>query len=97
MNRQSSPTPARTRSRRSREEWIEIQTHYRQSNQSQSEYCREHQLSLATFSKWRRRLNEEPSADFVALTPEVNEAPSCGRFNIRLDLGDGLVLELSKG
>jgi len=97
MNKLSSPTPARTRSRRSREEWIEIQTHYRQSNQSQSEYCRQHQLSLATFSKWRRRLNEEPSADFVAIPPEANEVSSSGCFNIRLNLGDGLVLELSKG
>jgi len=97
MNEQSSRTPAGNHTRRSRKEWIEIQAHYRQSNQSQSEYCRQHQLSLATFSKWRRRLNEEASTDFVAIIPESNETPCAGRFNIRLDLGDGLVLELSKG
>jgi len=97
MNEPSPPTPVINRTRRSREEWIEIQTHYRQSNQSQSEYCRQHQLSLATFSKWRRRLNEESSADFVAVVPETNEVTSTGSFNVRLELGDGLVLELSKG
>ena len=83
MSEPNSPTPVTNRTRRSREEWIRIQTHYRQSNQSQSEYCRQHQLSLATFSKWRRRLNEESTAEFVSIVPETNTMVSRGSFSVR--------------
>ena len=93
-------SPEITRVRRTREEWISILNHYRQSNSSQSAFCREHNLSLTTFNKWMHRLKTESASvsepDFVAVTTEqtADAPPQSGKLHVRLTLGDGAVLEL---
>ena len=93
-----SPRTQSTRVRRSREEWIRIMEEYRQSNCTQAAFCRENELSLATFNKWAHRLKCELSSGFVAVTPQETTArvEEAATFHIRLTLGDGVVLELSK-
>lgn len=93
-------TSAVTRIRRSREEWIAILDQYHQSNCSQSEFCREHNLSLTTFNKWVHRLKAESESvaepAFVAVTTDqvVDAQRQSGKLRVRLSLGNGAVLEL---
>lgn len=86
------------RLRRSREQWIEIVQQYRQSNCTQAEFCRQNGISLATFNKWIHRIRTETESGFVEVTP--NESPVAdiqkGGFQVRLTLGNGVVLELSQ-
>ena len=93
-------SPAVTRIRRTREEWIAILDQYRQSNCSQSEFCRDHNLSLTTFNKWVHRLKAKsasvPDPAFVAVTTDhsVDAEPQSSKLHVRLMLGNGAVLEL---
>ncbi len=95
-------TPAVTRIRRSREEWIAILEQYHQSGSSQSAFCREHDLSLTTFNKWVHRLEaklatvSEPA--FVAVTADqtVDAQPQSSKLHVRLTLSNGAVLELQQ-
>lgn len=91
------PRPSR-RLRRSREQCIEIVQRYRDSDCTQAEFCRQNGISLATFNKWMHRLSTETESGFVVVSP--NEPPvadvQSGRFQVRLTLGNGVVLELSQ-
>ena len=93
-------SPAATRIRRTREEWVAILDQYHQSNCSQSEFCRDHNLSLTTFNKWVHRLKTEsasvPEPAFVAVTTDqpVDVAPQSIKLHVRLTLGNGAVLDL---
>ena len=93
-------SPAVTRIRRTREEWISILDHFRQSNCSQSTFCREHDLRLTTFNKWMHRLKTESASvsepDFVAVTTDqaVDAPLQSSALHVRLTLSNGAVLEL---
>ena len=95
----TQPSLSATRIRRTREQWIEILDQYRQSNCSQSAFCRDHNLSLTTFNKWVHRLKTEssvPEPAFVAVTTDqpVDVQPQSIKLQVRLTLGNGAVLEL---
>ena len=93
-------TPAARRIRRTLEEWITILDQYLQSNCSQSEFCREHNICLTTFNKWMHRLKTEPASistpAFVPVTTRqtVDAEPQLGKLHLRLTLGNGAILEL---
>ena len=96
----SQSVPTATRIRRTREEWITILDQYRQSNGTQSAFCREHNLSLTTFNKWVHRLKTESASvsepAFVAVTTDqtVDAQPQSSKLHVCLTLGNGAVLEL---
>ncbi|MGB7306889.1 MAG: hypothetical protein WBD13_21690 [Burkholderiaceae bacterium] len=98
------------RVRKSAEQWREIVDRQRTSGLSQAAFCRQENLASATFYKWQNRLNQaatsapwhsagdsghDLSAPFVSLgTVPGGAAPST--MTVRLDLGAGLVLEISR-
>lgn len=88
------------RVRRGREEWQRLLLRHEVSGLGIKAFCQNEQLSEASFYRWRGILNgnaqpREASA-FVDLGPlrPAGEAPS--RLELRLDLGDGLLLHLMR-
>ncbi len=93
------------RIRRSAEQWHELFTEYEASGLSQSAFCQQRGLAIATFSKWLARLRDSgelvrtPSSGFVEVQrSNVGSAPpTSSPMTIRLDLGAGMTLEISRG
>jgi len=92
------------RVRRSREQWQRIITEYESENLTQKEFCANHNLGSVSFSKWYHRLKSAQGNGFVALPIGgiekaenlSGEAQTTNHFDVRLELGDGLVLHLSR-
>ncbi len=92
------------RVRRSREQWRRIIAEYESENLTQQEFCAKHNLGNVSFNKWYHRLKSDQSNGFVAL-PVVNTekaenasgvTQTTNHIEVRLELGDGLVLHLSR-
>jgi len=91
--------------RRSEGEWRSLLSRYRTSGLSVAAYCRREAISAASFYRWRDVLGEEGQdrradvgdeitpvfVDVGALNPIAATKP---RLELKLDLGDGLVLHL---
>jgi hypothetical protein len=60
---------------------------WRESGLSQSRYCRERGISLATFGYWKRRLDEKSEERFVLFKPQ---APRRKGKRLCLILPDGV-------
>ena len=61
-------------------------------------FCRDRGVGLATFYLWRQRLSSAPpvsSPTFLEL-PGVSVLPQAMRWQIELELGDGIVLRLAR-
>jgi putative transposase len=102
-------TNARTemRVRRSREQWRALLSGFTNSGLSAQAYCRQEGISSASFYRWRtilgssgvnrraERVRNAASA-FVDAGPLglPRTQPLSRRLELRLDLGDGLVLHL---
>lgn len=88
-------TRSRQHVRRSEQEWREIVQRFEASGQSQRQFCKSEDITLASFARWRRRLQATgtPAAidsGFVELaTPSV--APS---WSIELELPGGSILRV---
>ena len=83
---------------RSDAEISEYLQRYRASNQSQSEFCREHELPRSTFNKWVNKhssVKEGLKCSFIELKPTPREKlckePSTLNISIKL----GSLFELS--
>ncbi|NLQ19201.1 IS66 family insertion sequence element accessory protein TnpB [Marinomonas sp. M1K-6] len=87
--------------RRSSSEWQQIIGDQAESGLSAPQYCEQHQVSYASFSKWRQHFSgtKKPSdsmhSDFIDLS-QVPALSGSGRWNITLRLGDGVELRLSR-
>jgi|TARA_R110001606_G_scaffold366490_1_gene521694 hypothetical protein len=87
--------------RRSSSEWQQIIEDQAQSDLSAPQYCQQHGVSYASFSKWRQHFSgtKKPSdsmhSDFIDLS-QVPALSGSGRWNITLCLGDGVELRLSR-
>lgn len=91
-------------SRRTSEQWFTLVEAQQQSGLSAPRYCEQHELSYASFCKWRQRFAERQTpgsgtpvgttSDFVDLSGLASAAP--GRWQIILSLGDGVELKLSR-
>ena len=87
--------------RRSSSEWQQIIDDQAESGLSAPQYCEQHQVSYASFSKWRQHfLGTKTSLDsthsgFIDLS-QVPALSGTGRWNITLCLGDGVELRLSR-
>jgi putative transposase len=93
------------RGRRNREQWRLLLARFSSSGLSVGAFCQREAISSASFYRWRKLL-EGASPDrreslggspgqFVDLGEvELGSATPRGRIEIRLDLGDGLVLQV---
>lgn len=87
--------------RRSPAQWHQLIEAQSCSGLSQRAFCEQKQISYASFGYWRKKTRDGlgGAGDFVFIDPatDVPAAPvqPCG-LHLRLDLGDGVVLELSR-
>ena len=89
----SEATPQRIR--RSREEWQRLIHEQTESGLTQRAFCRANAISLASFRNWKRRLAaEEPGEPWFELGA-LDEAQAV-RWDIELELGDGICLRLRR-
>ena len=89
--------------RRSSSEWQQIIDDQAQSDLSAPQYCQQHGVNYASFSKWRQHFlgtktaSETSRSDFIDLSQVSAQSDShSGRWNITLCLGDGVELRLSR-
>ena len=63
------------RVRRSESEWRALLEQWRSSGQGLREFCREQQIQISSFQRWRARLASTPVAgEFVSVTPAQTPA-----------------------
>ena len=85
--------------RKTSEQWLALVDAQQQSSLSGAKFCDQHDISYASFCKWKQRFSssQEPSSndipDFVDLS---SMASATGRWRITLSLGDGVELQLSR-
>lgn len=98
----------RKRVRRSRGEWRSLLAGYGGSGLDVEAFCRREAISAASFYRWRRVLGDSSKGgnDVVEDTVPafmdlgaLNAAPLSGRarIDLKLELGDGLVVHLVRG
>ena len=100
------------RQRRSESAWREIVARQEQSGQTVQEFCEREGLKAASLYGWRVRLRQELSAKKASrqaprrARAEISSGEfihlgaidaSRGRFEVRLDLGGGVLLHLVRG
>ncbi len=88
------------RPHRSRSQWQDLLNDFASMDISAREFCNDRDLGYASFLRWRRLLSEQtskPAAPFVDLSSLATTA-SAGRsgWNVTLDLGDGVILQLER-
>lgn len=106
-NSVSGSAPKRQRVNRSVEQWRAVLQAQQASGLSQESYCQAEGVSSTAFAKWRKRFRDERSASAIvkATSPEFIELPRVARapesvvqtgVKLRLELGSGIVLELTR-
>lgn len=87
--------------------WREVLGRFERSGVTIGEFCRNEALCVSSFHRWRARLvgpaSHEPMptalmpklGGFVDLGP-IDRPDTTSRWDIRLDLGDGVVLHLAR-
>lgn len=94
--------------RRSRQEWQSVFVRFAESGLGVEPFCVREGLSESTFRRWRSVLDDEASAAVRSGAQRALEPASfvdagtvklggTGRLELRLDLGDGVILHLSRG
>jgi putative transposase len=102
-----------SRQRRSESAWREIVERQGQSGLTVPEFCEREGIKAASLYGWRSRLREEsqsaPAPPAVPKRPKPSEVPASGfidlgslgtsssRFEVRLELGGGVLLHLVRG
>ena len=90
--------------RRSREVWREVLTRFAASGLEVEAFCAQEKLSVSSLRRWRSLLAAE--APRTAALPPPGEPSGFvdagllggqGRLELRLDLGGGVILHLSRG
>ena len=99
----------RTLIRRDRSEWRSLLSGFEQNALSVEAYCRRESISAASFYRWRgilgakawRRPEVTMARDTAPAFVDIgalNSAPAhLPRLDLKLDLGEGLVLHLVRG
>lgn len=98
-----------TRQRRSESTWREIVARQEQSGLTVTDFCEQEGLKAASLYGWRVRLRQEatgtktsPTISSKAGAQQISQefidlgaiGTSRGRFEVRLDLGGGVLLQL---
>ena len=91
---------SKTESRKAKE-WRERMERFAVSGQQVKVFCQDESVSEAGFYRWRQRLQgAEPRAPgFIAVRAASTDAVAASKaapWELRLDLGDGLVLHLAR-
>lgn len=86
-----------TRIRRTRDQWQQLISNQQQSNLSQAAFCARQNISLASFSNWKRKLHNDSSRtdtipSWIEL-PALSSVSTSG-WDMELDLGHGVCLRL---
>jgi transposase-like protein len=97
-------TPGKTRRRhRSAAEWQTLITAHERSGLSQEAFCKGEGVSAVSLSNWRKRLSTQGNDSRIEKTPsptfiEIGNTmrPLDAGIKVRLELGSGIVLELSR-
>ncbi len=102
MKRAAVAVTKRRRTHRSLAEWRALIGVQERSGLSQKAFCRAEGVSTASLANWRKRLRTEGGPVADATAPGFVEIaqiarPLDGGIRVRLELGAGVVLELSKG
>lgn len=97
------------RVKRSEATWRELFSRQAGSGLPVSEFCRRERINAGLFRRWRRALSSprRPAKSPIS-KPAVARAPfidlgalsassSGARFEVRLELGDGVILSLARG
>ena len=87
------------RSRRSQDEWRALMARFDSSGLGVEAFCRREAISAASFYRWRGLLGDagdggEAAPAFVDLGTLNPASSSKSRLELKLELGDGLVLHL---
>ena len=90
--------------RRGRQEWETVIARFAESGLGVEPFCAREGLSESTFRRWRSLLGE-PSTQCAAPAMErigfvdagTLKLGGTGRLELRLDLGEGVILHLSRG
>ena len=88
----------KNRVNRSSARWQELFARYDASGLTVVEFCRRHELCVSSFYRWRQAPSDalpvSTMMPFVELPPAAS--PITQRWQIELDLGDGVVLRLAR-
>ena len=93
----------RARVNRSPAQWRAVIDQHQQSGLTQEAFCKAHGVSSTALAKWRQRLGaggkqtrviKAKAPAFVEIAPRSRVAES--GMKVRLDLGAGIVLELTR-
>jgi hypothetical protein len=83
----------RGRRRRSRAQWQVVIARFAESGLGVESFCRQEDISESSFYRWRG-LRADEAAGFI--DAGLFKPRACGGFEIRLELGEGVVLHLSR-
>lgn len=88
--------------RRTPKQWQLIIDEQASSALSQERFCEHKGLAFSTFQTWRKKLGKSASVeqDFIEIprpSIEAHRLPLDQGLRVRLELGAGVVLELSRG
>ena len=90
--------------RRGREEWRGVLANFAAVDESVEAFCRREGISESSFRRWQKRLEEEASlrrepGNAVAGFVDAGRLgrSSEGRFELRLELGNGVSLHVVRG
>ena len=84
-------------------EWRQRLARFASSGQQIKSFCQAESVSTATFYRWRRQLAEvgdaTPAVGFIdvgamPLASETQSMMQCAALEVRLDLGQGLMLSI---
>jgi hypothetical protein len=86
---------------RKAKEWRERMARFAESGQQAKVFCLAEGVSEAVFYRWRQRLRDETAraAGFIAVRTDTADGPAPTKatpWELRLELGDGLVLHLAR-
>lgn len=94
------------RQRRNAQGWASVLARFAASGLSAAAFCRREGISAASFYQWRTRLEPRDGAEsapaksaagFIRLGTLQAAEPLPAPFELRLDLGGGLTLQLRRG
>ena len=92
--------------RRTAAEWKKIFAHFTESGLSRVEYCRQENIKLASFSRWKKKLGagSPKKHPFIELTPrattlaspvpEIRREESNSPWAVEIKLANGTTLRL---
>lgn len=94
--------------RRSRQEWQSVFARFAESGLGVEPFCAREGISKSSFRRWQGLLNEHGMPGAVEAPVQAVARPGFvdagllklgggGRFELRLELGDGVVLQLTRG